>query len=387
MTAAAERISENAFRRLVRTLSVEQLRSFPVERLPRSVPLDAVDENDDPRKRQILDELAWSAGAEEAERSVALAESVDPDTRAALETAEAASNRGVDDLNRLTDEMARRWGPGDYGNDLLDEPTQHLEQARDGARRLAERVGELNRALAVIDRPFAASERFRERVSAARMHAKKVLSSVEAALGRYELIEMDIAHGAMRAKQAQCEDEARRVRELDAQIEAVRDKLRQQGGMARRLLKPRVAKQQREQLLQRLQTLAEKREAAESFVSEEDLLHWLDVLVEASLYVPQERWRVRAQKTRLLLYRLLNVYCLQQETAAQQLAQSPMLRANARDAIGYYLSSEQFILRYFSRKRQEVTLWLSGAASEKLSQLEDIRDAILADYRRNARSQ
>lgn len=387
MTAAAERISENAFRRLVRTLSVEQLRSFPVERLPRSVPLDAVDENDDPRKRQILDELAWSAGAEEAERSVALAESVDPDTRAALETAEAASDRGVDELNRVTDEMARRWGPGDYGNDLLDEPTQHLEQARDGARRLAERVGELNRALAVIDRPFAASEQFRERVSAARMHAKMVLSSLEAALGRYELIEMDIAHGAMRAKQAQCEDEARRVRELDAQIEAVRDKLRQQGGMARRLLKPRVAKQQREQLLQRLQTLTEKREAAESFVSEEDLLHWLDVLVEASLYVPQERWRTRAQKTRLLLYRLLNVYCLQQETAAQQLAQSPMLRANARDAIGYYLSSEQFILSYFSRKRQEVTLWLSGAASEKLSQLEDIRDAILADYRRNARSQ
>ncbi|MDZ7747543.1 MAG: hypothetical protein U5K43_00795 [Halofilum sp. (in: g-proteobacteria)] len=325
------------------------------------------------------------AGALEAERSVRLAEEVDPGTREALETAEAADGRGVDELNRLTDEMARRWRPEDYGRDLLDEPTQRLEQARAAAQQLGERVGELSRALAVIDRPYAASEEFRERVGAARLRARQVLSSVETALGRYELIEMDIAHGDMRAKQARCEDEARRVRELDEQIALVRDKLRRQGGMARRLLRPRVARQQREQLLQRLQGLMDKRDAAESFVSEKDLLHWLDVLVEASLYVAQEDWQSRAQQTRLLLYRLLNVYCLQQETAAQQLAESPMLRANARDAIGYYLSSEQFILRYFSRKRQEVTLWLSGAASDKLSQLEDIRDAILADYRRNAR--
>ena len=111
------------------------------------------------------------------------------------------------------------------------------------------------------------------------------------------------------------------------------------------------------------------------------------MLVEASLYVPQERWRSKAQKTRLLLYRLLNVYCLQQETAAQQLASSPLVKANAKEAIGYYLSSERFILEYFSRKRQSVTLWLSGAASEKLSQLERVRDAILADYRRHAKSQ
>ena len=383
---AAEPISEEAFRRLVRTLSAEQLRAFPLERLPRTIPLDAVAETDDPRKQTIIDELAWAASASDLEQGARMAAELDPEVREALETAERASDRGVDELNRLTDEMAERWRAEDYGRDMLDEATQKLEQARERARVLGEHVGELNRALAVIDRPFAGEESFRDRVGAARMAAKRVLSSLEAALGRYELIEMDIAHGDMRAKQARCEDEARRIRELDEQITAVREKLRQQGGIGR-LLKPRVARQQREQLLQRLQDLTEKREAAESFVSEEDLLHWLDVLVDASLYVPRDKWRAKAQKTRLLLYRLLNVYCLQQETAAQQLASSPMLRSNAREAISYYLSSEQFILQYFSRKRQEVTLWLSGAASEKLSQLENIRDAILADYRRHARGQ
>lgn len=381
--ATAERISEAAFRRLVQTLSAEQLRAFPVERLPRSIPLDAVGDADDPRKQTVLDELAWVAGASELAEGTRAAYELDDDVRAALETAEAASDRGVDELNRLTDEMARRWRPEDYGHDLLDEPTQKLEQARDRARRLGEQVGALNRSLAVIDRPFAGQESFRDRVSAARLHAKQVLSSLESALGRYELIEMDIAHGAMRAKQASCDNEARRVRELDEQIAAVRDKLRRQGGVTR-LIKPRVVRQQREYLLQRLQKLTEKRDAAESFVSEKDLLHWLDVLVDASLYVPHDQWRTRAQKTRLMLYRLLNVYCLQQETAAQQLASRPGGGGSSRDAISYYLGSERFILQYFSRKRQEVTLWLSGAASEKLAQLEHIRDAILADYRRHA---
>jgi hypothetical protein len=384
MTAAhAQPISENAFRRLVRTLSADQLRSFPTDRLPRSIPLDAVDAADDPRKQAVLEELAWAAGSSQLASGVDATTRLDGEVREALEAAEAAEARGVDELNRLTDELARRWKPGDFGRDLLDEATQKLEQARYRARDIAERVGTLNRALAVIDRPFAGQEEFRDRVSAARLHAKHVLSALESALGRYELIELDIAHGDMQAKQAQCQIEAGRVRELDEQIQAVREKLKRQGGMAK-LLKPRVAKQQREHLLQRLQSLTAKRDAAESFVSEKDLLHWLDVLVEASLYVPQERWRSRAQKTRLLLYRLLNVYCLQQETAAHQLATSPVLRANAKEAIGYYLSSERFILQYFSRKRQEVTLWLSGAASEKLGQLERVRDAILADYRRHA---
>lgn len=35
-----QRLSENALRRLVRTLSAEQLRDFPTERLPHTIPVD-----------------------------------------------------------------------------------------------------------------------------------------------------------------------------------------------------------------------------------------------------------------------------------------------------------------------------------------------------------
>ncbi len=377
-------ISENLFRRLVVRLTAQQLRDLPVDRLPSSIPFDAVDSQTDPAKYAVLNELAWTVGARELERRCEAADRLDSESREALETAEAASARPVAELDRMTERVSRAWANGDFRGDALSESSQTLERGRARAGEIAEQVGRLHRALALLDRPWVADGPLLERISAARQHARAVLHSLEGGLGRYELLEVDITQGDMRARQAQCDLELSRFRELDEKIEIVEEKLRRPRQMLRRLISPRVARQEREYLLQRLDTLIRRRDSIESFVSEDDLMHWLDVLVNASLHVPKDQWRQRAQRTRLLLYRLMNVYCLQQEMAAHQLALRATPGVNAEQAIGYYLKSERFILSYFARKRQEVTLWLSGAADEKLGRLDMVRDAILADYRRNA---
>lgn len=383
--AATKPLSENAFRRLVRTLSAEELRRFPLERLPSAVPLDALDEAEDARKRAALDELAWTAGARDLHRRTDAASRLDPAVLQALEAAEHAGDQGVDELNRLTDELVRQRRatgvPGDGGG----APLQGLERARGLARELGRSVHGLNAALDVLERPFVGRDAFQDRVNEARTRAKDVLTAIESALGRYHVLEMELARGDMSAKRTQCEREAARVQELDEQIQAVRAKLDQHGRMSRRLLRPRVARREREHLLQRLQVLALRRDGCETYISEDDLLHWLDVVVNASLHVPPERWDENARHARLLLYRLMNVYCLQQEAAAQQVATSAFMRTDARGAIDFYLGSEQFILQYFSRKRQEVTQWVAGAAADRLGQLERIRDTILSEYRRQAR--
>lgn len=380
--AAAKPLSENAFRRLVRTLSADELRQFPLDRLPPAVPLDAVNEADDPGKRAALDELAWTAGARDLRERTDAASRLEPDVLQALEAAETASDRGVDELNRLTDELVRqRHAAGEGGEASL----QGLERARGLAWELGRGVHRLNAALDVLDRPFVGRDAFQDRVSAARARAKDVLSGLESSLGRYHVLEMELARGDMSARRAQCELEAARIRELDEQIQAVRAKLDQHSRMSRRLLRPRVARREREYLLHRLQVLSRQRDGFESYISEDDLLHWLDVVVNASMHVPPERWDENARHARLLLYRLMNVYCLQQETAAQQVATSAFLRTDARGAIDFYLGSEQFILQYFSRKRQEVTQWVAGAAQDRLDQLDRIRDTILSEYRRQAR--
>ena len=379
-----KRISETLFRRLITRLTAEQLSQLPVDSLPANVPLDAVDADLDPKKYEVLNQLAWAVGARDLERRCEASDRLAGPVRDALETAEAADARSVAELDRLTETVATAWRAGDFRGDVLSTPTQALERARVRAADLAREVGALHRALAVLDRPFAADGALLDRVSAARLHAKKVLRAKEAALGRQELLEVDIAQGDMRARQQQCDLELSRYRQLDEQIQTIEQKLRRPRRMLKRLISPRLARRQHEYLVERLDTLMRKRDSIESFVSEEDLMHWLDVLVNATLHVPREQWRQRAQRTRLLLYRLLNVYCLQQETAAHQVALRAVPGVNAKEAIGYYLQSEQFILTYFARKKQEVTLWLAGAADERLVQLTRVRDAILADYRRHA---
>lgn len=383
--AAARPLSENAFRRLVRTLSADELRRFPLDRLPPAVPLDAVYETDDPRKRAALDELAWGAGARDLRQRTDAASRLEPDVLQALEAAETAADRGVDELNRLTDDLVRQRQAARAAGGGHEVSRQELERARGLAWELGQAVHGLSAALDVLDRPFVGRDSFHDRVSAARAHARDVLAGLESALGRYHILEMELARGDMSAKRTQCELEAARIRELDEQIHAVRAKLDQHSRMSRRLLRPRVARREREYLLQRLQVLARRRDGCETYISEDDLLNWLDVVVNASLHVPPERWDENARHARLLLFRLMNVYCLQQETAAQQVATSAFLRTDARGAIDFYLGSEQFILQYFSRKRQEVTQWVAGAAADRLGQLDRVRDAILSEYRRQAR--
>lgn len=382
-------ITEAVFRRLVDRLSAEQLRRFPADRLPATIPLDAVDPDVEPDKYQALESLMWSVASTQVKRGREASEHLEGPVFEALQAAESARHVGAAELDRLTAEITedRRSANGGGGDDWLADPAERLEAARDLARRMCNEVAELARAVDALDRPFVGREDFQQRVSAARLRGKKVLKTLQSALGRFQLLEMDIAHGDMQVTHSRCEIQAARVRELDEQIQVVRTKLDEQNRLTRRILRPALARHQREVLTERLESLLRQRDGAETPVSEDDLLRWLDVLTDASLFVPQDRWRQKAQRTRLLLYRLMNVYCLQQETSAQQIASNPMSRVNAKEAIVYYLQSEQFILQYFARKRHEVTLWLSGAAQDKLDTLNRVRDAILADYRRSTRSQ
>lgn len=378
-------LSQTAFRRLVQNLSADQIRSLPRAVLPDPIPVEMVDEIGDPAKRGAVEALVWSRSASAVEDSRVSREALDSTVCDALDEAESCQSTGSDELDRLTDAIARNWRETSAGDDWLDDSHQNLERARLVAGDLAREAGAIARAIDVLERPFVGGDQFTGRVSAARLRAKRVLTRVQAALGRYHLMEMDIAHGDMKLRHWQCETNLARIRDLDEQIRVVRQKLDCQNGLTRRLLRPRIARRQRETLLARLKTLMDKRDALETPISEQELLHWLDVLTDASLLVSHEEWQAKAQRTRLLLYRLLNVYCLQQETSAQRVASNPLAQVNAREAIEFYLSSEQFMLRYFARKRQQVTLWLAGAARDKLETLDRVRDAILTDYRRTAR--
>lgn len=380
-------LSASAFRRLVSNLTAEQIRELPLSLVPESIEVELLEDVAAPDQRAALEDLMWQRSESDVERSSTARAELDKAVCDAIETCEAAVDPGAAELDRIAGELARNWRTQPDADDWLDDTRQELERGRRLAKELMREAAQLTKSVDMLDRPFVGHERFAERVSAARLTGKRVLSRMQSSLGRFQLVEMDIAHGDMKFRHWQCETNLARLRELDEQIAVVRSKLERQSSLTSRVLRPRTARQQREILSQRLQKLNRQRDDLELPISEEELLHWLDVLTDASLLVAEEEWRARAQNTRLLLYRLLNVYCLQQETAAQGLARNPFSGINAREAIEYYLGSEQFMLSYFSRKRHNVTLWLAAAADDKLKALDRVRDAILADYRRTARSE
>lgn len=368
-----QRLSEKVFRRLVQTLSADQLRELPSDRLPENIPVDAVAEGDDPRKRQVLDELAWQRGASELRMGVEATELLGQEARAALEAAEGASSHGVARLNELV-------GDGNGASDAT------IATAEETARALADQAGSLYRALDTLGEGGDSPEELAERIQRARRQAGEVLTALEPALRRYYDVKIAAAQQEMQAKEQHCRDEARQVRQVDEQIQFIREQLHQHSGMGRRLFKGKAAREERAHLEARLRELIDRRNAAESFVGEDDLVRWLDILVDSSLFMATETWRARAQRARMLLYRLLNIYCLQQEAAARQVAAAQRTKARAQSAADHFLASEEFVLRYFSRKRHSVTAWLSGAASDKLAQFDEIRDAIVTGYRHHARS-
>lgn len=378
-------LTAEVFERLVLRLAPEQLRELPTACLPPDIPLHLVDPERDRDRWAALEELAWRVTERDLDRRASALEELGESATRALEICENESAGGAEELRGLCDALAEPCRAGNPAEDPLSTAGQNLEQANDQARQIADRVGTLGGALATIERARSEDEAVQTRIEQARQRARKTLSQLEWALARFHALELDIAAHEMTAKAIDCDRGLQRIQDLDQRIAAVQAQCKRDQSPVSRLLSSRTARYQREARVQRLEALRRSHEATDIFIDEDDLLRWLDVLVNANLYTDPDRWRKHARNVRSLLYRLLCTYCLQQELAAHKVATRPMVGINGREAIDYYLKSERFILNYFARKREEVMQWLSGAAEAKLAQLDYTRDALLAEYRRHLR--
>ena len=55
-------------------------------------------------------------------------------------------------------------------------------------------------------------------------------------------------------------------------------------------------------------------------------------------------------------------------------------------AIKFVLMSEQFILNYFTKKKNTATAWLSGAAESKIAELDQLQKDILTELRKASKT-
>lgn len=141
-----------------------------------------------------------------------------------------------------------------------------------------------------------------------------------------------------------------------------------------------------EELQDEISNILDEINRKEVVISEEDMLDWLDVIVDANL---SDTVVQKAEKTlgtaKITLFSLLQKYCILQESGARQVAQNPFSQIDPKQSIQYMLRSEKFILDYFLKKRDMMTVWLGDAAEAKLKALDGIEDKVLKELKKNSK--
>ncbi|WP_200176841.1 hypothetical protein [Ectothiorhodospira shaposhnikovii] len=375
------------FKKLVSALSPEELSRLPPEKLPENIPLDLVE--DAPLySRRALEDLILAANAFHLEARLAIQDHYGDEVMTALDKSKVVGNTANVKI---------------FHNKLQDLETVHDQWREKENQALLERLGNGIRTLNALlldvraensDTSLAAKllraqsaeleheGMFQQAISRLYRHSERI----EGLLARFFRVRLDIVQHEMHGKLQQINSLDQQSEVLRQQIEHLRGELEETQTLWRRTIKKTQTNHQAEHLQARISALVTEQRAREVSISETQLTLWLDALVDTALH-PRTRQTMPAQQSeaRMALYALLNRYCQQQENSAMQIARNPFLQVDPAQAIRFMLLSEQFILDYFSKKRNETTAWISDVAQVRSDDLDGLERMILSELKRSSR--
>jgi hypothetical protein len=231
------------------------------------------------------------------------------------------------------------------------------------------------------------SEQDHVRFNSLKNHLNKSIKATENTLAEYYILRLKLLANIINEKRKNIEQSEKLTKDYREELYALQTELESTKTLWNRTIKRKATLEIEQQVQQRIQELIGEINQKEIIISENDLMLWLDTIVEASLNsTSQVRVTKSLRTARVSLYFLLNKFCKLQEDAAIQIAQNPFIQVDPKEAIKYVLMSEKFILDYFTKKKNETTAWLSGAAENKISELESLQKEILAELKRASRS-
>ncbi len=373
-------ISLDVLGKMVRTLSTEQLAKLPVEKLPESVP-DIIYTIGTPEKNAILEDLLIKRDSERMHRQVNDRETYGKDVADAFYLAESNElpplviefTREVQSLSEM---ITAKTGDTDG---KITEKTAGLKLllSRLNASPVLTAEQVLMRVRA--DKRLAVCEK---RMARALRRLEDKLAPASLALARYQELRVKLAHGEMAALRKRFKKEAAQQEILQEEIDQLNLQL-QEGSkfLARALGKYHSSGHYAETQEQIKQLIARKR-MTEVLIDDQDLVDWLDAIVDASLADVQQQG---VHASRMLLLSLLELYCRQQEESALQIAQNPFSQIDPKKAINFILASEQFILDYFAKKQEQSASLFRTTATNRRERLGVIMEGLVRELKRNLR--
>ncbi|WP_455380496.1 hypothetical protein [Acidihalobacter prosperus] len=375
-------------RKLIQDLPPAKLARLPVDRLPDHIPEDLVEEAPF-YSRNALEGLIMEANAYHLSLRMRLQQAIGDEGINALDSSHHAGTTAnirvfrnkLLELISLRQDIARGDRRPDFSllaanikrmNDLLiDVRTEQLDsiRSRDLLRKLTPREE-------VLQKP----------VDHAIKRLSQAINSTNQLLGQFFTLRLQLARLEMSRKRTQVESLQEKRETIRLEMQKLSKELQSTTGFLQRTLHRRQTQAQQNKIQTRIIHLASELKNADVPISETDLTLWLDTIVDASLH-PQAREFVREllSQARTALYYLLNQYCMMQEYSAKQIASNPFLQIDPQGAIRYVLKSEEFILLYFARKREQATAWLSNAAQIRMEDLDELEKDLVQALRKSAR--
>jgi prefoldin subunit 5 len=378
----------DVFIKMVQTLPPDEIAKLPPEKLPENIPVEIVE--DAPiYSRRPLEDLILAANSYHLQRRLDLQSRYGDEVVAALDRSKRASGTANVRVfkNKLKDleEVFEQYRDSDERRhvDLLTSNVKHVNSLLMDVR--TENAG-ISRDIQILKEQVAELPHEAEDFRRAINDLKAAHEGIEHLLAQYFLIRLQIINREMQEKNRRVNELDQEVQQIQAEIDVLREDLERSQTLWKRALQRGKANQEGEALQRRISQLVAEQKAKEVAISENDLTLWLDTIVDVSLHpFTREQARRVVAEARVALYNLLNRYCMMQEGSAMQIARNPFIQVDAKQAIRFMLLSEQFILDYFSNKRNENTAWISDVAQVKMEDLDHLEKDILSELKRSSR--
>jgi len=373
---------------LIKKLSPAKIAKLPLDMVPTNIPAD-IAENAPASSRAAVEDLLMAINTAHLKKRIADIENYGEDIVNAMEkskncctsnTLRVFKNKILTLIELL--QIAKKEGKSIPEKNLVNQLSSINNLLIDVRSESFSMVSTLDTLCDAKPKSAQDSKRFEASIK----RIKTAITVTENTLAEYYILRLKLLAKIISEKKKNIEAHEQTSSASKKELLALREQLDKTKGLWNRTIKRKASLSEEVDIQNRIQELINDINQNETIISENDLILWLDTIVDASL---NERSQARVAKSlrtaRISLYYLLNRFCQGQEESAIQIAQNPFIQVDPEQAIRYMLMSEQFILDYFMKKKNEKTAWLSGAAENKIAELDNLQKDILAELKRATR--
>jgi hypothetical protein len=382
-------LSLQQFIKLLQKLPPGRIADLPIERLPNNIPAD-ISEKIPMASRGAVDDLIMSANSFHLKRRMRDQESYGNHVVAALDKAKTASGsanlRVFKNKILLLIEMLQsaQRGTKKVGNDTF---VKHISSINNLLIDVRSETISLHDSINVLHKAKPANKEDKKRFATSLQMLKKETNSVGKILSEYYILRLKVLARAIHQKRKLIETREETTQIKQRELDDLQSDLKETQTLWNRTMKRKKTVDDTKDVQQRIYDLVNEIKASEVVIAESDLILWLDAIVEASLNEDSKQRVLKSlRQARISLFYLLNKFCASQEASAIQIAKNPFIQVDPEKAIKFVLMSETFILNYFTKKKNTATAWLSGAAENKMVELDQLQKDILTELRRASKT-